>query len=79
MVIMGRFSHLLNRGKTALVAPVKATVAPALMPCFTQVLFKMGVMVIVDLQWNLSNTDTIGAEESVLIREVSSFQGLKCI
>ena len=30
-----------------------------------------------DLQWNPSNPDTIGPEESVLIREVSLFQGLK--
>ena len=29
------------------------------------------------IQWNPSNPDTIGPEESVLIREVSSFQGLK--
>ena len=27
--------------------------------------------------WNPSNPDTIGPEESVLIREVSLFQGLK--
>ena len=31
------------------------------------------------IQWNLSKTDTIGTEESVLIREVSSFQKLKCM
>ena len=31
-----------------------------------------------DIQWNLSNPDTIGPEESVLIREVSLFQRLKC-
>ena len=30
---------------------------------------------IVQLQWNLSNPDTLGTKESVLIREVSSFQG----
>ena len=30
-----------------------------------------------DIQWNPSNPDTIGPEESVLIREVSLFQGLK--
>ena len=29
------------------------------------------------MQWNPSNLDTIGPEESVLIREVSLFQGLK--
>ena len=28
------------------------------------------------LQWDLSNLDTLGTEESVLISEVSSFQGL---
>ena len=28
------------------------------------------------LQWNLSNPDTLGTEKSVLIREVSLFQGL---
>ena len=31
------------------------------------------------LQWNPSNADTNGAEESVLYREVSLFQGLKCM
>ena len=30
-----------------------------------------------NLQWSLFNPDTIGPEESVLIREVSLFQGLK--
>ena len=30
-----------------------------------------------DIQWNPSNPDTIGPEKSVLIREVSLFQGLK--
>ena len=30
-----------------------------------------------NVQWNPSNPDTIGPEESVLIREVSFFQGLK--
>ena len=29
------------------------------------------------IQWNPSNPDTIGIEESVLIREVPLFQGLK--
>ena len=29
------------------------------------------------IQWNPSNPNTIGSEESVLIREVSLFQGLK--
>ena len=29
------------------------------------------------MQWNRSNPDTIGPEESVLISEVSLFQGLK--
>ena len=32
-----------------------------------------------DIQWNLSNLDTNGAEESVIVSEVSSFQGLKCM
>ena len=32
----------------------------------------------VHVQWNLSNPDTIGPEESVLIKEVSLFQRLKC-
>ena len=31
----------------------------------------------VDIQWNLSNQDTNGAEESVVFSEVSSFQRLK--
>ena len=31
------------------------------------------------LQWNSSNMDTNGAEESVLLSEVSSFQRLICI
>ena len=31
------------------------------------------------LQWNLSNPDTNGAEESVIVSEVSSFQRLKCV
>ena len=30
------------------------------------------------VQWNLSNPDTLGTEESVLISEVSRFQGLNC-
>ena len=29
------------------------------------------------VQWKTSNPDTVGPEESVLIREVSLFQGLK--
>ena len=29
--------------------------------------------------WNLSNPDTNGAEESVIVSEVSSFQRLKCM
>ena len=29
------------------------------------------------IQWKASNLDTIGPEESLLIREVSLFQGLK--
>ena len=29
------------------------------------------------VQWNLSNPDTNGAEESVIVSEVSSFQRLK--
>ena len=29
------------------------------------------------IQWNPSNTDTLGPEGSVLIIEVSSFQGLE--
>ena len=32
-----------------------------------------------NVQWNPSNADTNGAEESVLYREVSLFQGLKCM
>ncbi len=28
------------------------------------------------VQWNLSNTDTLGPIKCVLIREVSSFQGV---
>ena len=31
------------------------------------------------IQWNLSNLDTNGAEESVIVSEVSSFQRLKCM
>ena len=31
------------------------------------------------IQWNPSNVDTNGAEGSVLYREVSLFQGLKCM
>ena len=31
------------------------------------------------IQWNLSNPDTNGAGESVIVSEVSSFQRLKCI
>ena len=31
------------------------------------------------VQWNLSNPDTNGAEESVIVSEVSSFERLKCI
>ena len=31
------------------------------------------------MQWNLSNPDTNGAEESVIVSEVSSFQRLKCM
>ena len=31
------------------------------------------------VQWNPSIKDTIGTGKSVLIREVSSFQGLICI
>ena len=31
------------------------------------------------IQWNLSNEDTIGTKESVLITEVSSFQRVKCM
>ena len=30
-------------------------------------------------QWNFSNPDTNGVEESVLISEASSFQRLKCM
>ena len=32
--------------------------------------------VLLTIQWNLSNTDTIGLLNCVLIREVSSFQGV---
>ena len=38
----------------------------------------MNVHVHVSIQWNLSNVDTTGLEESVLIKEVSLFQRLKC-
>ena len=31
------------------------------------------------IKWNLSNPDTNGAEESVVVSEVSSFQRLKCM
>ena len=31
------------------------------------------------IQWNLSNQDTNGAEESVIVSEVSSFHRLKCM
>ena len=31
------------------------------------------------MQWNLSNQDTNGAEESFIVSEVSSFQRLKCM
>ena len=34
-------------------------------------------MTLLYIQWNSSNLDTIGPEESVLISEVSLFQGLK--
>ena len=37
----------------------------------------MYYMHVYTLQWNPSNPDTIGPEESVLIREVPLFQGLK--
>ena len=30
------------------------------------------------LQWNISNPNTLGTEESVLISEVSRFEGLNC-
>ena len=33
----------------------------------------------IHVQWNLSNMDTAGPEESVLFKEVSLFQRLKCI
>ena len=38
----------------------------------------MGSYKIMD-RGNPSNVDTIGMEESVLIREVSSFKGLNCM
>ena len=31
------------------------------------------------IQWNLSNPDTNGAEEIIIVSEVSSFQRLKCM
>ena len=37
----------------------------------------MGAWVWNTIQWNLSNPDTNGAEESVIVSEVSSFQRLK--
>ena len=39
----------------------------------------MGAWVWNTIQWNLSNLDTYGAEESVIVSEVSSFQRLKCM
>ncbi len=38
--------------------------------------FTIVVELSVGLQWNLSNTDTLGPMKCVLIREVSSFQGV---
>jgi superfamily I DNA and/or RNA helicase len=38
-----------------------------------------GIIMIIYTQWHLSNGDTFGAIQSVLIREVSSFQGFHCI
>ena len=35
-----------------------------------------GISPIIDVQWNFSNPDTIGADSSVLNREVSLIQGL---
>ena len=36
-------------------------------------------IVVLAIQWNPSNADTNGAEESVLYKEVSLYQGLKCM
>ena len=36
-------------------------------------------MLVYCTQWNISNLDTNGAEESVIVSEVSSFQRLKCV
>jgi len=44
------------------------------------VLSMCSIVCLLDLnvQWNLSDLDTIGPEESVLIKEVPLFQRLKC-
>ncbi len=44
------------------------------MPCPTNYSCCVGDQIPV-IQWNLSNTDTLGPIKCVLIREVSSFQG----
>ena len=42
---------------------------------YFQLIIKVSVMI----QWNPSNPDTSGTEESVHISELSSFQGLNCM
>ena len=37
--------------------------------------YQIYIIYIYTIQWNLSNPDTLGTEESVLISEVSLFQG----
>ena len=39
----------------------------------------VGVYNMHNTQWNRSNPDINGAEESVIVSEVSSFQTLKCM
>ena len=47
--------------------------------CFVCVCECIYLIVWYSIQWNLSNPDTNGAEESVIVSEVSSFQRLKCM
>ena len=37
-------------------------------------MLNLGLFCVLDVQWNLSNLDTSGAEESVIVSEVSSFE-----
>ena len=43
-----------------------------------QLLNQVSYILLPILQWNPSNTDTNGAEGSVIVSEVSSFQRLEC-